>query len=205
MRALLSNLAFLLLPSVLGFNLYPNDEAICMKPSCVVKAAELILNMNATADPCEDFYEFACGGFLDRKEIPKEEISVSNSFYPIRHELLKRGRALVSAGVDIEKDWDADIKAKAMFKSCMDMEKRNELGSAPLKAILTDILGGWPALEGESWDEESFDWQEALIKMQEQGLRANYIFDMAVGQDLDDSSKRTFYIYGPSLGISRYS
>ena len=37
----------------------------------------LLQNMNRTADPCNDFYDFACGGFEERVVIPDDRSSRS--------------------------------------------------------------------------------------------------------------------------------
>ena len=45
------------------------------------------------------------------------------------------------------------------YKACMDTDKIEKIGLQPLKDMLKE-LGGWPVLEGDSWDEENFSWIE---------------------------------------------
>ena len=48
----------------------PPEPEICNTPDCVVAAHSLIQNMDLTADPCEDFYQYACGNFEKRVSLP---------------------------------------------------------------------------------------------------------------------------------------
>ena len=42
----------------------------CTNVDCVKTAASLLALMDPKADPCTDFYRYACGTFLDNPEIP---------------------------------------------------------------------------------------------------------------------------------------
>lgn len=40
-----------------------------MTPGCIKAAHSLIQNMDPKIDPCEDFYDYACGGFVKKVKI----------------------------------------------------------------------------------------------------------------------------------------
>uniref|UniRef100_A0A5F5Q055 Membrane metalloendopeptidase like 1 n=1 Tax=Equus caballus TaxID=9796 RepID=A0A5F5Q055_HORSE len=57
----------------------PKDlDEICTTPGCVMAAARIIQNMDTSKEPCDDFYEYACGGWLRRHVIPE-----TNSRYSV--------------------------------------------------------------------------------------------------------------------------
>lgn len=69
-----------------------DGKALCTTPECVIAgnfysniifskaiiyfillyniASELIQSLDLTADPCEDFFQYACGGWIDKHPIP---------------------------------------------------------------------------------------------------------------------------------------
>lgn len=63
------------------------STSYCMTPGCVQTAADILLNMDTTVDPCDDFYQFACGGFVARTVIPDDRTRMS-SFSVLGDELL---------------------------------------------------------------------------------------------------------------------
>ena len=59
----------------------------CMTPGCVQAAADILSNMDHSVNPCEDFYQFACGGFIEKTVIPDDRTRMS-SFSVLSDELL---------------------------------------------------------------------------------------------------------------------
>ena len=44
---------------------------------CIQAASELLDRMDTRADPCNDFYQFACGGYLEKTVIPEDRSRTS--------------------------------------------------------------------------------------------------------------------------------
>ena len=47
------------------------DKNICASAQCVEAAAEILNSLDPEIDPCEDFYGFACNGWIQNNPIPK--------------------------------------------------------------------------------------------------------------------------------------
>ena len=84
-------------------------------------AAELLQNMDQTVDPCEDFYQFACGGFEKRNVIPDDQSSVT-TFSLISDKVTEQLRKLVEKPI---KDDEAEPfkLVKKLFQSCLNKSK----------------------------------------------------------------------------------
>ncbi|CAK5112653.1 unnamed protein product [Meloidogyne enterolobii] len=58
--------------------LYKEKSAVCLTPVCVHTAAIILNSMNATVDPCDDFFEYACGNWIKQHPIPGKFMNREN-------------------------------------------------------------------------------------------------------------------------------
>jgi hypothetical protein len=63
------------------------------------------------------------------------------------------------------------------------------LGLVPMHDILKK-LGGWPVLEGSSWDPSTFNWKESVYRFREYGYSVDYFMDFSVTTDVKNSTYR---------------
>ncbi|KOX69290.1 Putative zinc metalloproteinase T16A9.4 [Melipona quadrifasciata] len=109
--------------------------------------------MNASADPCVDFYEYACGNWPRTKSDAIWHIrAVSDS------ENKRRVKEMLNEG--LRGDEIPSVKvAKQWYETCMGTESMDERGMRPLLSIL-DEIGGWPIMTGRNERNESGQkWQ----------------------------------------------
>uniref|UniRef100_A0AAX7T6G0 Membrane metallo-endopeptidase-like 1 n=1 Tax=Astatotilapia calliptera TaxID=8154 RepID=A0AAX7T6G0_ASTCA len=70
-----------------GQLLRSNPSNVCTTADCVTAAARLLQNMDESVKPCDNFYQYACGGWLERHVIP--ETSSRHSVFDILRDKLE--------------------------------------------------------------------------------------------------------------------
>lgn len=172
--------------------------------------------MDPDVEPCDDFYNYACGKFVKETVIPDEKVSV-NTFSVIGDRLQQQLRALVSDEIS-ESEATPFKLAKNLYKLCMNKSmseamtlaqrsflrsslndtfsfspstaRIEEKGIKPLLDIL-DNLGGWPVLKGQDWDlDSSWSWVKSVKDFRKNGYSTDYFFDFSIGSDLKNSTRR---------------
>ncbi|XP_072047744.1 neprilysin-like [Amphiura filiformis] len=172
----------------------------CSTSHCVVTAGKMIQNIDSSIDPCDNFFEFACGGWLKRTVIPEDRSSYS-AFTVLREEV----QVVLKELFEREKSNDditAITKVKDFYASCVDLETIDERDDEPLRNLLHD-LGGWPVLgdtKGGFWNETDYDF-EALMGRLSGEYSNDVIVGSFVGVDDKDSTRYVLFIDQPSLGM----
>ncbi|CAL7942059.1 unnamed protein product [Xylocopa violacea] len=157
---------------------------VCMTEECIRTAASLLSAMDRTAEPCVNFFQFACGTWNRRHVIPDDRSSIS-TFGVLADQLQVILKRILEEPPNHE-DNNATLKAKMFYKSCMDIPRIREIGDLPLKKTL-ELLGGWPAVVGSSWKAPPYPVEVLLGR-----LRGEYnegvFLEQWVGPDDKNSS-----------------
>ncbi|XP_014207874.1 neprilysin-2-like [Copidosoma floridanum] len=163
-------------------------------------ASSILENMDPTVEPCDDFYRFACGGFLRDTMIPDDKTSV-NTFSIISDKLQKQLRASIEE--ESKPDDPRPFKLlKTYYQNCMNTTHIEEEGMDPLHRNLKE-LGGWPVLMINSWVEENWSWKDTVYKLRNKGYSINYFINIRIDSDYKNSSKNIIYLDQATLGMSR--
>lgn len=91
---------------------------------------------------------------------------------------------------------DAALKARFLFKSCMNHEILAKRGHQPLLDLL-DFLGGWPIIK-PGWKSENFDWLELMAKLRL--FNNDILLSEWVGPDIKKSDEFVIQFDQTSLG-----
>lgn len=166
---------------------YGLEGEICLTKGCVHTASKVLEFMDDSVDPCDDFYEFACGSFMKKTNIPDDKSSVT-SFSVISDDLQEQLRTMIEEPIIPDEPKPFQL-TKKLYKACMNKTTIQTDGLKTIKEILTR-LGGWPVLDGDNWDENSFDWKKAIYKFRETGYSVDYLIDFSVSIDLKNSTQR---------------
>ncbi|XP_014801280.1 PREDICTED: neprilysin isoform X2 [Calidris pugnax] len=174
------------------------DDGICKTSDCIKSAARILENMDTTAKPCDDFYQYACGGWLKRNVIPETSSRYSN-FDILRDEL----EVVLKDVLDVPSNNDiaAVQKAKTLYRSCINETTIDSRGGKPLISLLPDVFEwpvtttNWDSSYGAAWTAET-----AIARLNSK-YGKKVLINFFVGTDDKNSSAHIIHIDQPGLGL----
>ncbi|HEY1547373.1 MAG TPA: M13 family metallopeptidase [Kofleriaceae bacterium] len=168
-----------------------NVEAPPGPPALDVSLQEVGLeasSLDRTADPCVDFYQFACGGWMAKNQIPADRARWGRLA-----EIDERNKAALQGLLDDDaKGTAGDAAAKKLgdfFTSCMDEAGIEKAGVASVQ----------PLLDKASKVKDARSWLTAVIELHKAGI--DVVWDVGAGADFKDSTKVVTQLDSGGLGL----
>ena len=178
------------------------DPDQCTTAQCVQIAAQIINYMDSSVDPCEDFYNYACGGWFKMNTIPesKPQWDVFQELNDARNKLLRNALETKTPTKGVE------TKLFGFYSSCLNTTAIEIHSINALNKAIQDVLGGSPIVD-TTWNSSSFQLLRNLQSIEEMTPRNMYMqkvvpfFDTKVIADIFNSTYNTIEISPPEMGI----
>ncbi|TWW76777.1 Endothelin-converting enzyme-like 1, partial [Takifugu flavidus] len=189
----------------------PQCRQDCQRKRTLLRAARFIqANIDPTIQPCQDFYSFACGGWLRRHGIPEDKLSYGIITAIGEHNEEKLQRLLLDP-IQRHGPNSAERKVKEFYRSCINIQEIDKLGSGPMMEVI-DSCGGWdlagapPGAAG--WETEGAaqrpDFNELLYRTQ--GVYSTAVFfSLTVNVDDKNSSRNAIRVDQEGLTLPERS
>uniref|UniRef100_A0A8D0HA55 endothelin-converting enzyme 1 n=1 Tax=Sphenodon punctatus TaxID=8508 RepID=A0A8D0HA55_SPHPU len=169
----------------------PAPPHTCLTEACIIVASKILEALDRDTDPCEDFYQYACGGWIKRNPLPNghSKWSTFNSIWEQNLAVMKH----LLENATFNSSSEAERKAQRFYLSCLKEQKIEELGSQPLVDLIEKI-GGWN-ITGP-WNESSF---MEVLKVVSGTYRALPFFTVYVAADSKSSNSNVIQVPAPGL------
>lgn len=163
----------------------------CDTPGCILAATKMLSYLDENLDPCENFYDFACGSYVKNTPVPEDKVTV-DAFANVRDLVQEQLRTILNEP-PVPEDSKPFLLAKQFHASCLNQAVIEERGVKPLADIL-EAFGGWPVLKGDLWSDGAFDWVETIKKFRRMGFDTYVIFAFNAETNLKNSSERILVV-----------
>ncbi|XP_052797831.1 endothelin-converting enzyme 1-like [Mya arenaria] len=173
-------------------------RTLCTDPSCLKAASWAVSNMNTSVNPCDDFFEYACGNYQTQNPLDPD-VRQRTIFWNMYYENEDKLRSLLEVAPARTSSWSSEKKLKDFFMSCIDDYGKMKAGGRTFIEKIVVPMGGWDVLN--TFNADTFDLNSALQKTSVDFWTAA-LFTFRVTTDRYDRTRRVIEVDMSGMGMS---
>ncbi|KAH8106762.1 Metalloprotease [Cristinia sonorae] len=198
----------------------PREEP-CLSPECITLSSAVLASLDESQDPCNNFFDFANGGWLKQHLIPSDKSSIGSFTVLVEEnrrliqQILSQESSSISAMSQGTDRYDEQLlkKLRGLYNSCMNEDLLDARGATPLVRVVKkvrDLFNGETTIvdissdklqkrDGDDKDDRS-GLTAAVAYLHSRGIGA--LFEANIEGDVGrDPNFMTFYFGQPNLGL----
>ncbi|XP_013789419.1 neprilysin-like, partial [Limulus polyphemus] len=155
------------------------EEYFCENQGCLKVAAATLTGMNASYDPCTNFWDYSCNGWMKSHKFTDGKGS-RNVKDVMRDQIFHQLRHLIDLVPHNAEERSSEWKVKKFYESCMNTEDIEFTSYRNMQNKIYE-LGGWNIIPG-TWSQERWDKDKMILELH-QKYKVNVFFKIDVGLD----------------------
>ncbi|CAL8138058.1 unnamed protein product [Orchesella dallaii] len=169
------------------------NSTICLTPKCFRKAGRIIQSLDYGADPCKNFYQFACGNWIKNNPVPDDKQSWDQHGSWEEKQLTEIRHILETSTSPT--DLPSVQMAKEFYHACMHRQD-DVVGSAEMKVLLDEMT------TNPDNKTDPILSLAVLLGNIRRLLDGNYLISLEVDVDDKNTSRNAIYLDHPPSGLS---